>query len=57
MGSRRDLRCAMVHDGEMRRSDEELGELTSRGTSATLWRDMMALERLICRSWDDTVGG
>jgi hypothetical protein len=36
----------MVHDGEMRRSDEELGELTRRGTSATLWRDILASERL-----------
>jgi hypothetical protein len=46
----------MVHDGEMRRSDEELGELTRRGTSATLWRDMMALERLRWWSWDTTAG-
>tara|TARA_R110002003_G_scaffold141_13_gene12971 strand:- start:8084 stop:8266 length:183 start_codon:yes stop_codon:yes gene_type:complete len=46
MGSRRDLRCAIVHDGEIRRSDDEFGELMMRGTSATLWRDMLALGRL-----------
>jgi hypothetical protein len=57
MGSRRDLRWAMVHDGEMRRSDEELGELTRRGTSATLWRDIMAPERLIWWPWGDAAGG
>ena len=44
MGSRRVLRWAMDHDGEMRRSDDELGELTRSGTSAALWRDMMASE-------------
>lgn len=42
MGSKRDLRCAMLHDGLMRRSEDELGELMMRGTSATLWRDILA---------------
>jgi hypothetical protein len=46
MGSKRDFRCAIVHEGETRRSDEELGELMMRGTSATLCRDMLASERL-----------
>jgi hypothetical protein len=58
MGSKRVLRWASVHDGEMRRSEEELGELTSRGTSATLCRDMLALEELMERPTkkDDAVG-
>jgi len=47
MGSRRDLRCAIVHDGEIRRSDEELGELMMRGTSAAVCSDMLAPERLV----------
>lgn len=33
MGSRRVLRCAIDHDGVMRRSEDELGEVTSKGTS------------------------
>jgi hypothetical protein len=37
----------MVHDGEMRRSEEEFGELMRRGTSATLCRDMLASEWLL----------
>ncbi len=41
MGSRRVLRCAMVHEGEMRRSDEELGDTIWRGTSGALWRAMV----------------
>jgi hypothetical protein len=40
MGSRRVLRWAMVHEGEMRRSDDELAELMIRGTSAAARRDM-----------------
>jgi hypothetical protein len=47
MGSKRDLRCAIVHDGEIRRSDEELGELMIRGTSAALCSDMLAPKRLV----------
>jgi hypothetical protein len=43
MGSRRDLRWASVHEGEMRRSDDELGEVTRRGTSAMLCRDMFGV--------------
>jgi hypothetical protein len=43
MGSRRVLRWAMDHEGEMRRSEDELGEVMSRGTSAELWRAMMEL--------------
>jgi hypothetical protein len=31
----------MDHEGEMRRSEDELGEVMSRGTSAELWRAMM----------------
>jgi len=53
MGSKRDLRCAMVHDGLILRSDDELGELMMRGTSATLWSDMSAQGRL---SAQDPVG-
>jgi hypothetical protein len=56
MGSKRDLRCAIVHDGEIRRSDEEFGELMMRGTSATLWRDMMVSERLMRWPRTDSVG-
>ena len=43
MGSRRVLRCAMDHEGEMRRSEDEFGEVMSRGTSAELWRDMLVM--------------
>lgn len=32
----------MVHEGETRRSEDELGELMRRGTSAAAWRDMPA---------------
>ena len=39
MGSRRVFRWAMLHDGEIRRSEEALGEVMMRGTSAALWRD------------------
>jgi hypothetical protein len=56
MGSKRDLRWARVHDGEIRRSDEEFGELMMRGTSATLWRDMLASERLMRWPRTNTVG-
>lgn len=31
----------MLHDGDMRRSDEELGELMRSGTSAALWSDIL----------------
>jgi hypothetical protein len=34
----------MLHDGLMRRSDDEFGELMSNGTSAAAWRDMLAAE-------------
>lgn len=44
IGSRRDLSTAMLHDGLMRRSDDEFGELMSNGTSAAAWRDMLAAE-------------
>jgi hypothetical protein len=47
MGSKRDLRWAIVHDGEMRRSDEEFGEVMMRGTSAALCKDMLASEGLL----------
>jgi hypothetical protein len=40
MGSRRAFRWAMLQDGEMRRSDDELGELMRSGTSAALVSDM-----------------
>jgi hypothetical protein len=32
----------MDHEGEMRRSEEEFGEVMRRGTSAALWRDIAA---------------
>ena len=41
MGSRRVLRWAMDHDGEMRRSERDWGALMRRGTSAAGWRDMI----------------
>jgi len=43
MGSRRVFRCAMVHEGDMRRSDDELAELMIRGTSAAASIDMSAV--------------
>jgi hypothetical protein len=52
MGSRRVLRWAMDHEGEMRRSEDELGEVMSRGTSAELWRAMMEVN-----GWVDEGGG
>ena len=45
IGSRRVLRWAMDHEGEMRRSEDELDEVMSRGTSAELWRDMLEVWR------------
>lgn len=41
IGSRRDLKSAMLQDGVMRRSDDELGEVMRRGTSGTGWRDIL----------------
>jgi hypothetical protein len=41
IGSSRLFRWAMLHDGDMRRSDEELGELMRSGTSAALWSDIL----------------
>lgn len=35
----------MLHDGVIRRSDEEFGELMRSGTSAAAWRDMSARAR------------
>lgn len=43
MGSSRVLRWAMLQDGEMRRSEDELGELMMRGTSAALCSDMLLI--------------
>jgi hypothetical protein len=43
----------MVHDGEMRRSEDELGELMMRGTSAALWRDMLTVGA--SAAWQDAV--
>lgn len=40
MGSRRVFRCAILQAGEILRSDEEFGDLTKRGTSGALWKDM-----------------
>jgi len=34
IGSRRVLKCAMLHDGVIRRSDDEFGEVMRRGMSA-----------------------
>lgn len=51
MGSKRDLRCAIVHEGLILRSEDELGELIMRGTSATLWSDMSACGRLPRMLW------
>jgi hypothetical protein len=45
MGSRRVLRCAMVHEGEMRRSVEKPAEEICRGTSAAELRDILATRR------------
>jgi hypothetical protein len=33
----------MLHDGEMRRSEDELGEVMRSGTSAALWIDIFNL--------------
>lgn len=41
MGSRRDLKCAMLHDGVIRRSDDELAEMMSRGMSAAACSDIL----------------
>jgi hypothetical protein len=57
MGSKRDLRWAIVHDGEIRRSDEEFGELIMRGTSAALCRDMLASEGCCGGLWKDEAVG
>ena len=32
----------MLHDGEMRRSEDEFEEATMMGTSAAVWKDMLA---------------
>lgn len=37
----------MLHEGEMRRSEEELGDLMRRGTSAEVWSDMSVEGTLI----------
>lgn len=31
----------MLHEGEIRRSEDELGELMRSGTSAALWSDIL----------------
>ena len=41
MGSRRVFSCAMLHAGEILRSDDEFADAIIRGTSAALWRDML----------------
>lgn len=42
IGSSLSLRCAIVHDGEIRRSDRAFSEATKRGMSAA---DMAAMVR------------
>lgn len=44
IGSRRDFKNAMVHEGLIRRSDEAFGELTSSGTSGAAWTDILGPE-------------
>ena len=46
MGSRRVFSCAMLHAGEILRSDDEFADAIIRGTSAALCRDMLVSERL-----------
>jgi hypothetical protein len=46
MGSKRAFSCAMLQDGEIRRSEDELGEVMRSGTSAALWRDISAEKRI-----------
>lgn len=41
MGSKRDLKCEMVHDGETRRSEDALGEVMINGMSAAVVVDAM----------------
>lgn len=41
-GSRRVFRWLMDHDGVTRRSEAELGDETSSGTSWAGWSDMVA---------------
>jgi hypothetical protein len=41
MGSKRDLKCEMVHDGETRRSEDALEEVMIRGMSAAVVVDAM----------------
>lgn len=43
IGSNRLFKWAIVHDGEMRRSEDELGELMRSGTSVALWSDMLVV--------------
>lgn len=31
----------MLHDGDMRRSEDEFEEATMMGTSAAVWKDML----------------
>ena len=47
MGSRRDLKWAMVHAGETRRSEDALAEVMSRGISAAVEADAMARPRQV----------
>jgi len=48
--SRRPLSCAMVHAGDMRRSEDEFSEVISRGTSAAdIAADMVG--SVVGRTW------
>lgn len=44
IGSSRLFRWAILHDGEIRRSDDELGELIRSGTSAALCSDISSVD-------------
>ena len=44
IGSSRVLSWDMVHDGVIRRSEEELGDTTKRGTSGAVWSAMAAAD-------------
>jgi hypothetical protein len=43
MGSSRALKCAMLHDGEMRRSLEAFSDVISRGMSAAVAADIILI--------------
>lgn len=56
MGSRRVFNCAMVHAGEILRSEDEFGEEIRRGTSAALCKDMLMADAPLLLLQDELVG-